>query len=506
MMKLERCKVAAWEISKRVALCLSLAALMTANILPVPAFSQAARPERKLNVLFISTDDLNNDLGCYGHPLVKSPNIDRLARRGVRFDRAYNQFPLCSPSRTSLMTGLRPDTTRVYDLKKHFRETLPDVVTLPQLFRKNGYFAARVGKIYHYGNPGDIGTNGLDDPASWDAVVNPKGVDKEEEKVLINYTPKRGLGSSLSLYASPAPDEEHTDGKVTAETIKLLEQNRERPFFIAAGFYRPHCPFIAPQKYFDLYPLEKIRPPNFSPSELKSVPPAALWINAPHFGVSEEAQRKAIQAYYASISFLDAQVGKLLEALDRLKLTENTLIIFWSDHGYLLGQHGQWMKQTLFEGSARNPLIIAGPGTIAKGKAAGRTVELVDLYPTLADVCGLSGLPNNLAGRSLRPLLVNPQAKWDKPAITQVQRASGGKAFMGYSVRTERYRYTEWDEGRKGEELYDYERDPHELHNLAVDPKYAERLGKMKWLLRDMRTRRPNLAIHQPLRRQDQSG
>ena len=190
------------------------------------------------------------------------------------------------------MTGLRPDTTRVYDLRKHFRTTLPDVVTLPQLFQRHGYFAARVGKIYHYGNPGDIGTNGLDDPPSWNTVVNPRGVDKDEEKVLTNHTPKRGLGSSLSLYASPAPDEEHTDGKVVSETIKLLEQNRDRPFIIAAGFYRPHCPFIAPKKYFDLYPLEKIVAPNFSASGLAQIPPAALWIAQPNFGVSEQAQRE----------------------------------------------------------------------------------------------------------------------------------------------------------------------------------------------------------------------
>jgi uncharacterized sulfatase len=443
-------------------------------------------PARRPNVLLIAADDLNNDLGSYGHPMVKSPNLDRLAARGVRFDRAYNQFPLCSPSRTSLMTGLRPDTTGVYDLQKHFRSVLPDVVTLSQLFQRNGYSAARVGKIYHYGNPGQIGTDGLDDPKSWNLVVNPKGVDKDEEKVLVNHTPSRGLGSSLSLYASPASDEQHTDGKVAAETIKLLEQGRDQLFFIAAGFYRPHCPYIAPKKYFDLYPIEKIAAPQFSPGELAKTPEAALWINQPHFGVKEQAQREAIQAYYASISFLDANVGRLLDALDRLKLTDNTIIVFWSDHGYLLGQHGQWMKQTLFEGSARNPLIIAGPG-VAKGKASGRTVELLDIYPTLADLCGLAGAPKNLAGRSLRPLLNHPNARWDKPAITQVRRGGGNNVFMGYSVRTERWRYTEWDDGRKGLELYDEAKDPRELNNLANNPKYAKIVAEMKKLLQSAR-------------------
>jgi iduronate 2-sulfatase len=466
--------------------------LLTMPLLDSFSFSaggQTPRPATKRpNVLFISADDLNNDLGAYGHPLVKSPNLDRLARRGMRFDRAYNQFPLCSPSRTSLMTGRLPDATRVYDLSKHFRETLPNVITLPQLFQRNGYFAARVGKIYHYGNPGQIGTAGLDDPPSWDVAINPKGVDRDEEKVLTNHTPKRGLGSSLSLYASPATDEQHTDGKVAAEAIKLLEANKDKPFFIAAGFYRPHCPYIAPKKYFDLYPIEKIAAPRFSASELTSIPAPALWTNPPHFGVNEQQQREAIQAYYASISFLDANVGLLLDALDRLELTDNTLIVFWSDHGYLLGQHGQWMKQTLFEGSARSPLLIAGPG-VARGKASARTVEFVDIYPTLADLCGLAGTPQDLAGSSLRPLLVNPRAQWNRPALTQVQRGGAGERFMGYSVRDQRWRYIEWDEGRRGVELYDEAGDPQELRNLANDPKYNKELERMKRLLQEAKNR-----------------
>jgi len=443
----------------------------------------AAQP-RQPNVLFISTDDLNNDLGTYGHALVKSPNVDRLARRGVRFDRAYTQFPLCSPSRSSMMTGLRPDTTKVYNLQKHFREALPDVVTMAQLFQNNGYFAARVGKIYHYGNPGGIGTNGLDDAPSWNVRVNPRGVDKDEEKVLTNLTPARGLGASLSFYASPASDEEHTDGIVALETIKLLEQNKDKPFFIAAGFYRPHCPYIAPKKYFDLYPIDRIQAAQEVPGERERLLPAALQTQDWNFGVDEMAQRQSIQAYYASISFMDAQVGKLLDALDRLGLTENTIVIFWSDHGYLLGQHGQWHKQSLFEGSARTPLIFAGPGTIARGKASGRTVEAVDFYPTLADLCGLKDTPTNLAGVSLRPLLRDPNAKWDKPAITQQIRGNSQNGFfMGYSVRNERYRYTEWDQGRKGIELYDYQVDAAELKNFANDPKYAKAIDQMKKLL-----------------------
>jgi iduronate 2-sulfatase len=475
-------------MKKKVLLMLALLAALA----PGAALAQPPRPAaERLNVLMIAADDLNNDLGCYGHPLVKSPHLDRLARRGVRFDRAYNQFPLCSPSRTSLMTGRLPDATGVYDLRKHFRETLPAVVTLPQLFRRNGYFAARVGKIYHYGNPGQIGTDGLDDAPSWEARVNPRGVDKDEERVLTNHTPGRGLGSSLSFYASPAPDAAHTDGKVADEAIKLLEVSvarGDRPFFIAAGFYRPHCPFIAPRKYFDLYPLDRIAAPRFSPAELAGVPAPALWVRPPHFGVNELQQREAIRAYYASISFLDANVGRLLDALERLKLADRTLVVFWSDHGYLLGEHGQWMKQVLFEGAARAPLIVAGPG-VKGGQVSPRTVEFVDLYPTLADLCGLQGAPADLAGRSLRPLLKDARARWDRPALTQVQRGGAGQTFMGYSVRDERWRYTEWDEGRQGVELYDEERDPRELRNLAADPAHARAVARMRRLLQEAKNR-----------------
>lgn len=460
--------------------------LLVALAVASPAQSQPAvdRP----NVLLIMADDLNDDFGTFGHAMVRTPNLDRLAARGVRFDRAYTQFPLCSPSRVSLLTGLRPDVTGVHDLRTDFRTTLPDVVTLPQMFRRSGYLAARVGKIYHYGNPGQIGTPGLDDPASWDVTVNPRGIDKDEEAQLTNYTPTRGLGSALAFYASPAPDDQHTDGKVAAETIALLERHRDRPFFIGAGFYRPHTPFIAPEAYFDRFPLDRIPAPPPPAGSPDGIPAPAWFTRPPHWGLDQRQQREIIRAYYASIAFLDANVGRLLDALDRLKLSDRTIVVFVSDHGYHLGERGQWMKMTLFERAVRAPLIIAGPGVPAAGRSSRRIVEFLDLYPTLAAMARLAP-PDGLQGRSLVPLLEDPARAWDHAALTQLRRGAGGDAIAGYSIRTERWRYTEWDDGRQGTELYDEIADPGELRNLARDPAHEKTRSDLERRLRQMRRR-----------------
>lgn len=428
-------------------------------------FTQAQRARRR-NVLFISTDDMNNDIGCYGHPLVRTPNLDRLAANGVRFDRAYCQFPLCSPSRTSIMTGLAPDATRIYDLQTHFRDTVPNVVTMPQHFQRNGYFAARVGKIFHYGNPGQIGTDGLDDKASWNQVVNPRGIDKDEEPLLTNYTPNRGLGSSLAYYASPAKDEEHTDGMVAAAALDIMEKHRDEPFFLGVGFYRPHCPYIAPTKYFDMFPMERVGVVPFHPVEMEIAPKWAYFTDPPNWGLNEHQIREVRRAYYASIAFVDANVGRVLGGLEKLGLAENTTIIFWSDHGYNLGEHGQWMKQSLWEPSARVPLIVSGAGVETRGKSCGRTVELLDVYPTLSSMAGLAA-PPHLHGASLDPLLRDPRTPWSRPAITQVRRANQQNPVFGYSIRNERYRYSMWDDAREGEEMYDYATDPREMRNLV---------------------------------------
>ena len=446
----------------------------------------AEQQAEKRNVLLIVSDDLNNALDCYGHPLVKSPNIDRLAENGLRFDRAYCQYPLCNPSRASFLSGLRPDQTGVHTNGVHFRTNVPDVVTLPQLFGNHGYFVARVGKLFHYGVPREIGTCGvMDDPPSWHQTVNPRGRDKDEEDKIFSLVPGK-FGGTLSWMAAEGTDEEQTDGIGAAEAIELLEKRSGQPFFLGVGFYRPHTPYVAPKKYFGMYPIEGITLPPVQ-ANLLDLPQAALLSSkSEHSKLDDRLRREATQAYHASTTFMDAQVGKLLDAVDRLGLAENTVIVMTSDHGYHLGEHSLWQKMSLFEESARVPLIISAPGMKSKGKSTGQLVELIDLYPTLADLCGLP-VPENLPGQSLRPFLDDPEAPGKPAAVTQVQRRKRrGQTeadYMGYSVRSERWRYTEWDEGEKGVELYDHDNDPSEMRNLADDPDMASVVKEMKALL-----------------------
>lgn len=451
-----------------------------------PAKLQSAEPARRPNVLYLVADDLNNRLGCYGETLVKTPNIDRLAKKGVRFDRAYCQFPLCNPSRASFLTGLRPDHTKVLNNANHFREAVPDAVTMPQSFQKAGYSVARVGKLYHYGVPGQIGTDGLDDAPSWQKVINPRGRDKAEESKIFSLVPGQ-FGGTISWLAADGEDEEQTDGIGATEAIKLLQEYREKPFFLAVGFYRPHTPYVAPRKYFNQIPLDKIKVGQPHPGEREAGPAPAYGSAKPEQARMTDQQRlEATQAYLASTSFMDAQVGRVLEALDRLKLAGNTIVVFHSDHGYHLGEHGLWQKMSLWENSARVPLIIHDPRGRGNGKASPRTVELVDLHPTLTELCGVPA-PANLDGKSLSPLLQNPSAAWDRPAFTQVtrpgRRANAGGRIMGRTVRTERWRYTEWGNGAQGSQLYDMEKDPQEQHNLATDPQHADTVARLRKLL-----------------------
>jgi iduronate 2-sulfatase len=453
--------------------------------------SAAAQDKPKLNVLYIVSDDLNCQLSCYGDPTVRSPRIDELASRGVRFDRAYCQFPLCNPSRASFLTGLRPDQTGVLENATQFRKNVPDAVSIGQAFQKAGYFVARVGKLYHYGVPTQIGTDGLDDPPSWMAKFNPRGRDKDDEPKIFSLTPG-SFGGTPSWLAADGEDREQTDAIGAEMTIKLLEEHAQgsKPFFIACGFYRPHTPYVAPKKYFEMYPKDKLPLAEQKEGDLDDIPTAAL--QSRRRDMDERLTREARQAYFASISFMDQQVGKLLDALDRLKLADKTVIVFHSDHGYHTGEHdGMWQKQSLFEGSARVPLVIAAPGSWAPGRsAAGKSAagiaELIDVYPTLAELCRIEA-PAALPGKSLAPQLTDASAPTKGFALTQVRRGGGGggkgknknkvkaamAAFPGYSLRTDRWRYTEWDGGEKGVELYDHQTDPHEFTNLAKNPAHA---------------------------------
>ncbi|HBE67772.1 MAG TPA: iduronate-2-sulfatase [Planctomycetaceae bacterium] len=430
------------------------------------------------NVLFIAVDDLAPALGCYGDLVAQTPNIDRLASSGVCFRNAYNQLPLCNPTRASLMTGLRPDTIKVYDLDRHFRDEVPDVVTLPQAFRRAGYSVERIGKIYHYNVPASIGTDGFDDPPSWDKTTNPKGRDKAEEHLITNAEPHRKISAALSWLAAGGTAEEQTDGMIASAAIQRLRARHERPFFLAVGFFRPHTPYVAPKQFFDLYPIEKLRLPWAPSGDRDDIPTAAFAHNCPiaNYGLDEPTLLAATQAYYACVSFIDAQVGRLLDALEEQGLSENTIVVLWSDHGYHLGEHaGVWQKRTLFEQCAKSPLIIRAPGAAGQGDCR-RIVEFLDIYPTLTDLTGIV-TPKEAEGRSLVSLLQDPLADWDGNAVTQVLRPADDRLsepVMGCSIRTSRYRYTEWGEGEYGRELYDHHSDPGEFSNLALDPSPAD--------------------------------
>lgn len=440
------------------------------------------------NVLFIAVDDLAPALGCLGDVVAKTPNIDRLAATGVCFERAYNQLPLCNPTRASVMTGLRPDQIKVYDLDRHFRDELPDVVTLSQAFQQAGYHAARVGKIYHYNVPASIGTDGFDDPPSWNKTINPKGRDKAEEDKIVNAEPHRKISAALSWLAADGSDEEQTDGMIATEAIRLMKNQQDKPLFLAVGFFRPHTPYVAPKKYFDMYPVEELRLPYAPENDRSDIPTAAFAHNCPipNYNLPKPTLLKAMQAYYACVSFIDAQVGRLLDALQETGQADNTIVVFWSDHGYHLGEHnGLWQKRTLFEQCARSPLIIRAPEVKGNGRPCRRVVEFVDMYPTITSLAGVKA-PDGLAGQDLTPLLNDPLRKWDSVAVTQVLRPDDDRLdsmVMGCSIRNERWRYTEWAGGASGVELYDHYADPMEFNNLAKDPESTAVIKRLKPLL-----------------------
>ncbi len=439
-----------------------------------------SRPEEPLNVLFIASDDLTSTtLGCYGHPLVQSPNIDRLAARGVRFDNAYCQFPFCGPSRASLMTGLRPDANGIVtNADVDFRARQPDRVTLPQMFKNAGWRSMRVGKMFHMGVPGGVGSMRHQDPPSWDVSISPPG--DENESVGPGGDPNPDLRHGLKMqWVMTADATGQADSNAADTAIELLHESADQPFFLGLGFVRPHTPFVAPSSFFDMYPMESIELVHNPPDDLDDIPDPAknlrpfLWRQ---MGMSEENQRISLRGYYASVSFMDQLLGRVVDELESLGVADRTVIVFFGDHGWHLGEHTHWQKMSLMEESVRAPLIISAPGARGAGRASKAMVEFVDFYPTLADLCGLTP-PDDLDGVSLAPLLDDPDGSVKDAAFSQVQWED---RIFGRTVRTDRYRYIQWEGDGGGEELYDHENDSREFTNLAVDPEHSEALEQMR--------------------------
>lgn len=454
-----------------------------ANVPP----NTAAKP----NVLFIVVDDLRPQLGCYGDPIAVTPHIDGLAKMGVVFNRAYCQQAVCAPSRASVLTGKRPDATRVWDLKTHFRAALPEAITLPQYFKLHGYESRSVGKIYH--DPADA-----QDRVSWSAPEIMAVTDNAGPKYVLDENLAAGTAwKAAATECADVADSAYVDGKVANAAVELLHDLKDTAFFLAVGFRRPHLPFSAPKRYWDLYQGTAIPMP--SPGQAPvNVPTIALhngvelrgYTDMPDTGrIPPDNVQELRRGYYASISYVDAQIGKLLEELKRLALLENTLIVLWSDHGFHLGELGLWCKTTNFETDTHVPLIIASPLLGNRGKHSDALVELVDIYPTMVELAGLP-VPDDLDGTSMGRVIANPGRSWKKAVFSQFPRPWMYKdkpEVMGYSVRTPHFRYTEWRSLQSGlptdKELYHYEVDNIEYRNLAGNPDYGDVEQVMKELL-----------------------
>jgi arylsulfatase A-like enzyme len=433
-----------------------------------PALAEPEKP----NVLFLIADDLNTALSGFGHEQCKTPNLDRLSQRGVKFQNMHCQYPVCGSSRASIMSGLYPYSNLTLGNEGTLRGSMPNVVTLSQTFRNNGYYAGRVSKIYHMRIPFEIidGTAESDDPFSWDEAVNIKAPEQNAPGELTNWSPKDKGSQSFTGVIALGGDSDHADGMAADRAIEILDNVKDKPFFLAVGFVRPHVPLVAPKKYFDRYNRADMVAPVVPENDLDDVPGIIRGYkrNSTTYGVTPELHKGLLQAYYASVSYMDAQVGRVLDALKENGLDDNTIVVFTSDHGYLLGHHHKYQKQHLFEEATRVPFIISVPWLKDQhGGATSKITELVDLYPTLAELAGLSA-PDTLQGTSLKPLLKDTESSaWKKDRAFTISR-SGGE-----SLRTRDWRFTQWGFGLKGMELYDLNKDPGEFTNQARNPEYA---------------------------------
>lgn len=467
-----------------------------------PAFSLSLHSERRPNVLFIIVDDLRPELSCYEVDQIKTPNIDRFARQALVFNRAYCPQSICNPTRASLLTGKRPDSLRVWDNRTHFRKKNPGIVTLPQVFKMQGYQTISVGKVFH-------GT--LPDRPSWSFHrLPPVGYrfymsreTLDRQKVREEAARRQGYSQAwINFYlrgpateAFDAPDNYYRDGVLTEIAIEMLSEfAAKQPFFLAVGFSKPHLPYVAPQQYWDLYRRKDIRlaPNNFMPkgsppfainslTELKCHEDFVLVPNPREGRIPEDKARLLKHGYYACVSFIDAQIGRILDTLKTLGLEENTIVVVLGDNGYKLGEHGSWTKMTNYEIDVRCPLIISVPGRTNPGGFTSALVELVDLYPTLCELAGLQ-TPADLEGLSFVPLLQDPGRPWKLAAFSQYPRGFSNR-FMGRSMRTDRHRYIEWrerfDNRLIAAELYDHETDPQENSSIAGDPRHKELVGQL---------------------------
>ena len=445
-----------------------------------------------MNVLFVVVDDLRPQLGCYGQEQIISPNIDALSRDGVLFERAYCQQAVCAPSRSSVLSGCRPDTTRIYDLKVPLRQAMPEVISLPEHFKANGYETVSIGKVYHH--PKDDLQAWSQEPFQSTGDWRGRGyltdealeaVKKNEEILRQRNDPRKGVGPAFE--AANVPDDAYQDGKDADAAVEALRSLKNKRFFLALGFHKPHLPFNAPKKYWDMYTPSSIRladnpfePENVTQYSLTNFGELRGYFGMPKQGpVPEHLARQLIHGYSACVSYMDAQFGKVMEELDRLRLRENTIVLLWGDHGWKLGEHASWCKHTNFEIDARAPMIISVPGMRNSGKHTYALTEFVDMYPALCELCDLP-MPEHLEGRSFAPLLDDPQLPWKKAAFSQYPR--GG--VMGYTMRTEHYRYTEWCDRATGEikarELYDHRADPGENINVVQKPEYFKEIEKLE--------------------------